>query len=179
MKKLVLLFYAITLFLLLTACGEKEKATPPVSHSVSVGNSVLESEPEKQTELEPIETVTEAIKPKYTHAVYELSIIETLINNDSVGQEWFNVYIINDEYISSGKLWTVPLDKTETVTIDVLITEDDNHPDTALDSSSVVLRDGFETSKIISVTENYGRHKGKSAQWKVTYKIKLIDRLVK
>ncbi len=174
MKKSVFIVITI-LLLLLSACGEKQKPTMSVSDSVSTQST----EPEKQTEQTGKETPEEKEKPKYTHAVFELSIAETLLSNESVGQEWFNVYSCNDEYISSGKRWMVPLDKSETVTIDAFITEDDKHPDTAFNSSQVILSDGFETTKIIKVTENNGRYKGKSAQWEIIYRVKLVDKMVR
>lgn len=179
MKKSIFIFFIIIMLLLLTACGEKQKPIPPITDSVSAQNTNPETEPQKQTVQKPPETQEEKTEPEYTHAVFELSIVETLLSNDSLGQEWFNVYCCNDEYISSGKRWIVPLDKTETVTIDAFLTEDDEHPDTTFISSTVVLSDKFETTKIVQVTENHGRYKGKSALWEITYKVSLVDRLVK
>lgn len=113
----------------------------------------------------------------YTHGVYEVTITATEIYNDSVGDDWQKVYGCDGRIITSGESWTVPLDTTKTVKIDATITERESCPDAAFGTLSVVLKDGYETSTTITVTEDRGRYAGNTAQWKVFCKVKLIKKV--
>lgn len=113
----------------------------------------------------------------YTKGVYEIEILELLITNNSVGDEWQLNYICNGETISSGKRWIVPLDIIENTTIDINITEKDKFPDVGTDSLSVTLAEGFQTSTTIVITENRGKYCGNIAEWEITFVIKLVERI--
>ncbi|MBQ8001159.1 MAG: hypothetical protein IJ298_08195 [Ruminococcus sp.] len=113
----------------------------------------------------------------YTHGVYKLTITASEISNDSVGNDWRKSYSCDDRTIFSGEQWIVPLDATETVIIDAVITEVDKCSDVGYGSLCVVLTDGFKTSTTITVTENKGRYKGNKAQWKISCKVTLVEKL--
>ena len=65
----------------------------------------------------------------------------------------------------------------KTVIIHATITEEDTWPDVGSDDLCVVLKDGFETSTTISLSENKGRFKGNTAQWEITCKVVLVNKL--
>ena len=113
----------------------------------------------------------------YTHAVYEVTITASEIYNNSVGNDWQKVYTCDGRTIASGEQYTVPLGTTKTVTINATITESDKWPDKGYGSLSVVLRDGFETSTTITVTESKGRYKGNKAQWEITCRVELVKKI--
>ena len=115
-------------------------------------------------------------KKNYTHGVYEVTLRSFEISNYSVGNEWVITYTCDGRTIASGEQWIVPLDTVKTVMIDAAVTETDQYPDVGSGSLIVVLKEGFETSKIITVAENKGRYKGNKANWKITCKVKLKDR---
>lgn len=113
-------------------------------------------------------------EPVYTEGVYELYIVESLLHNDSVGNDWQRIYTCNGEPIEHGKRWTIPLDTTETFIIEITITKNDKWPDTGSGTLSLSLVDSFEASVIINISENKGRYKGNTAQWQITCGVKLM-----
>ena len=113
----------------------------------------------------------------YVQGVYEVVISKSLLCNHSVGNEWDIVYTCNDSVISSSERWTVPLDTQKMVIIRATITEKDTYPDVGFGDLCVVLKDGFETTTTISLFENKGRFKGNMAQWEITCKVVLVQRL--
>ncbi len=115
--------------------------------------------------------------PRYTSGVYELSISASLLYNDSVGNNWRKAYTCEGVAIASGKRWTVPLDTVKTVVIEVTVTESDKRPDVGFGCLSVDLVDGFKTSTFVTVTENRGRYTGNTAQWKITCRVSLVDKV--
>ncbi len=174
MRKLIADFCTVILLLNLTACNDAENIKLPITDTSS-SQSVIISVPTQNISSQPQNKIPE---PEYTHAVYEISIYETLLYNNSVGNEWFNVYYCGEEYISSGKQWTVLRDTHEKIDIEVCITEDDKQPDTASHITTISLCDGFQATETITVTESNGRYKGNTAAWKISYKIKLVDKLI-
>lgn len=113
----------------------------------------------------------------YTHEVYEVEITAEEIYNHHVGNDWKKYYSCNGENIKSGDRCTIPRGKNETRKIDITIMEEDKWPDVETDSITVSLEDNFTTSATILVTENKGKYKGNSAQWKITCKVKLVDKI--
>ena len=69
------------------------------------------------------------------------------------------------------------LDTTKTLTINATVTESDEWPESGSASLRIILKDGFETSTTITVTENKGRYKGNKAQGKITCKAQLVKKL--
>ena len=118
-------------------------------------------------------------KKNYTHGIYEVSITAYQLSNDSVGNSWRKVYNCDGREINSGERWTIPLNIERNLIIDVTITENDKWPDIGRSALSVVLKDGFKTSEIITVIENKGRYKGNKAQWKIICEVELIEKIEK
>ena len=123
---------------------------------------------------EQTEQVTD---PIYTSGVYEVSISALLLHNDSVGDDWQQVFTCEGSPIGDRERWTVPLDTVKTVVIDATIIEDDKCPDTGSGSLSVDLTDGFTASTVIPVTENKGRYKDNTAEWKITCSVTLVEKV--
>lgn len=115
---------------------------------------------------------------EYTYAVYEVIITEDLKFNHSVGNEWQIVYMCGDRTIESGEKWTVPIDSTEAIKIKISITEKDAQSDNSQGSLTVALRDDVKKSTTITVTENMGRFKGNTAQWEITCRVRLVNKLM-
>ena len=154
MRKFISLLCGIAV-LLLTGCGQQAQ----------VYHAILSSEAMRSAQQEPL----------YTEGIYEVNFSAELLSNDSVGNDWRIEYTCAGERISSGKQWTAALNCVQTVTVDVTVTEDDKWPDTAAESFSVDLQDGFETFVTITVTEDQSRYKDHTAQWKINCKTTLVD----
>ncbi len=135
-----------------------------------------------QTQLHPIplNTVTDQLTeaPEYTHGVYEITIVEKLLYNESVGNEWQKEYVCEGETFNSKKRWTVPLDTVKTVTIDINIIEEDKIPDIGTGSLTVDFTDGYEAVADIIVTELKIAPCKNTAHWQFTCKVKLVDKIV-
>ncbi len=113
----------------------------------------------------------------YSHAVYTVSIEENLVTNHSVGNDWQKSYTCNGKIITNGYQWTVPLDTTETITIEATITEIDECCDIGNGSISIILKDGYKASTHITVTEDKGRYKGNQAIWEIVCEVELTDKI--
>ena len=109
-----------------------------------------------------------------THNVYEMNITATQLSNDSVGREWSKTYWCKGEAIESKTRWTVPIGETSVLEVDIMITEHDKFPDVGRGALAVELSNGFESSTIITVTENKGAYKGNQAQWEIVCKVVLV-----
>lgn len=109
-----------------------------------------------------------------THNVYEMNITATQLSNDSVGREWSKTYWCKGEAIESKTRWTVPIGTTKIVEVEAVITERDKFPDVGNGVLTVELKDGFETSTVITVVENKGVYRGNQAQWEVVCKVALV-----
>ena len=109
-----------------------------------------------------------------THNVYEMTITATQLSNDSVGQEWSEMYTCEGESIYGNKRWTLPIGTTKIVEVEAVITERDKFPDVGNGVLTVELKDGFETSTVITVVENKGVYRGNQAQWEVVCKVALV-----
>lgn len=116
-------------------------------------------------------------KRNYTHSVYEVTITDSLISNNSVGRDWKQEYFCENKTVVSGQRWTVPIDTTKTIKITAKITEDDIHKDIGYGYLSVELRDGFKTSTTVTVSEDNGRYTDNSALWEITCKVKLVKNI--
>ena len=119
------------------------------------------------------------ISSDYTHEVYELEITATNVFNHSVGRSWQTDYTCEGREVHSGERWTVPSGTAKTLTIGAVLTEEDTYPDVGSSFLSVVMRDGFETTTAVTVTENKGRYRGNQAEWNVSCKVKLIEKIKK
>ncbi|MBQ7288783.1 MAG: hypothetical protein IJW78_03530 [Clostridia bacterium] len=115
---------------------------------------------------------------KQTYGVYEVIITETLIANHSVGNEWQITYTCDGKAIVSGEQRTAPLDEVQTLTIDATVTEVDKLPDTGQGALAVILKDGFSTSTVVTITENKGCYYGQEAEWEITCEVKLLQEFV-
>ena len=113
--------------------------------------------------------------PQKTHSIYELDIEATEIYNDHVGTDWKKEYICDGKVIHSGETFTIPINATKTITVEATITEKDKWNDVGTDSTSVILKDGFETETFIEITESHSTYKGNKAQWKIKYSVELVE----
>lgn len=93
---------------------------------------------------------------------------------DYIGNEWRYVYFINDTPFICGDY---SLTIGETLTLSARFTEEDTWPDTGEASvthevTEEMVKNSFTVSFTVYVTENGGRNKGKSAEFKVTFSFK-------
>ena len=110
---------------------------------------------------------------KPTDAVYTLNFTETLLHNDSVGNDWEITYTCDGRTIVSGEQWTVPHGSIPTLTIDVTVIEKDKYSDIGYGSLSVVLRDECTSSVTVTVTENGGCYRNRTARWEISCKAEM------
>lgn len=169
MKRIICIFLSA---LLLTSCSKVELT----QSSVNTENS----SPQALSPLPNIESVesSEQPKPEKTHGRFKIIISEELTHNPSVGNEWSVSYYINGEFFTKGEKYiTAPLRPTEDVRLDIEITEDDTLPDIGTGELEIILKDGYQCSTEISVTENKGRYYGNTAVWKVECRVVLVDKI--
>ena len=134
----------------------------------------------RQTELYPTVTGGEVLhtnEPIYKNGVYEVNLSASLVQNNSVGNDWETVFTCDGLQITNRKRWTVPLDIVKTVVVDATITERDKWPDIASGSLCVDLVDGFSTSIFITITENKGKYEGNTAEWEITCTVAFIEKI--
>lgn len=110
-----------------------------------------------------------------------VSVYAKLISNDHVGSDW-----IIDTWIP-GLLSLPGLDPArlpasgwitlaagDQLVLSVKITEDEAYPDVAEESvphtvTAAELRAGFDVTIPLTVTEDRGRYKGRTAEWEITF----------
>lgn len=120
---------------------------------------------------------SQGCEKNYSHDVYEIEISECCVYNDSVGNEWDIEYSCYGSTVYNGYCWKVPIDSTDKIYLDISVVENDKHPDKGKESVVIKLTDGFETAATITVLEGNGRYKDNKATWKITFTIKLVDKL--
>lgn len=114
-----------------------------------------------------VETMhTEESKP--TDAVYTLNFTETLLHNDSVGNDWEIIYTCDGRPVADGERFAVPVDTIQNLTIDVTIIEKDKRSDIGCGALTAVLRDGRTSSVTVTVAENGGRYRNRTARWEIS-----------
>lgn len=123
------------------------------------------------------EQTKQVTDPIYTNGVYEVSISASLLHNNSVGNDWQQVFTCEGSPVGNRERWTVPLDTVKTVVIDTTIREEDKWPDIGSGSLSVDLVDGFTTSTVFTVTENKGRYRGNTAEWEIACSVTLVEKV--
>jgi len=107
-----------------------------------------------------------------------LNISALNIYNDSVGNEWEQIYTVHGVKISDGQTFLCKLDKTETIKIKATIKEIDKHSDIASKYVTINLKDKETQSTEIIVTENNGKYKDNISKWIITFSVKLIDKKI-
>ena len=150
------------------------------------------------------ETKQEIIDQKYKQAMQEytkaykkerdkpesdidVSVNNTLVSNNSVGNEWYiENYANNTPIFESGivpigdeKINTIHLKFGNPITVETYIAEDDNWPDTAKNKykhtfSKTDLIGGCYITQTTYVRENNGRYQGNTAKWETRYDFKAI-----
>lgn len=113
----------------------------------------------------------------YTHGVYELTISQFCVCNDSVGNEWEFIYKCDGKEISNEHTFTLPLDADESKTIEITVIERDNYPDIGKTSLEIDLTDGYIAVTSVTVTENKGRYIKNEARWQIECEVELIGKL--
>ncbi len=145
----------IIALLSLTACAKQQALTSTIS------------------DVESTHSVTP--QKEYTNAVYEVSILENLLHNDSVGNDWEKTYCCDGSRLTDGTRFTVPIGDNINKEIDIVIVENDKDKDIGACSTSINLTDGFVDIIEVIVTENKGRYCGRTAKWQIIFTVELVE----
>lgn len=94
-------------------------------------------------------------------------------DKNQVGHNWTQYYEWNGVKVNEGEMEAYAAPGAE-LSLYVRIREQDDKPDTTMDTllhtpTADELKNGFELTQTIRVTENAGKYKGNTAVWKVTY----------
>lgn len=111
------------------------------------------------------------------YSTYQIDIEANCIYNDSVGNEWTKIFIMDGKEISNGHRITIQNNKESTKTINVIITEYDKHADVGMDEIIIPIRDAATSKKTIYVCEKEGMQNGKIAEWEIIVHIKLVQKM--
>ncbi|MBQ4152763.1 MAG: FIVAR domain-containing protein [Oscillospiraceae bacterium] len=147
----------------------------PLSSALQHANSVISNENATQSD---VDTATKNLENcinglvKATNGIYKIFYSLTLIDSNSVGNEWSKSITCNGSLIESGDTVAVPLNSA--ITITGTVTEHDSVPDYG--SGSIRLTsDNSTQSKTIYVRENRGRYSGNLAVWQLEGSIVLLS----
>lgn len=102
---------------------------------------------------------------EYIINVYRINMRASLQRNNSVGNEWSYARYYNDKSVHDG--FEVTGEPGSSVEVGMEIIERDNSPDVGYESATITLKDGYQTSFDVIVTENRGRYSGNEALFKV------------
>lgn len=144
----------------------------------------------------------EVIEQKYTQAMRDyqkaynkerdktesdiaVTVKNTLVSNNSVGNEWYienyannvPIHLVNSVLIENDN--TIHLKFGNPITVETYIAEDDTWPDTAKNKykhtfSKADLIGGCYITQTTYVQENNGRYQGNTAKWETRYDFKAI-----
>mgnify|MGYP004463954207 CR=1 FL=1 len=108
----------------------------------------------------------------------EVTISDTLLYNNSVGNDWSVEHYVNGEQLDEGKN-TIHVTFGKQISIKTIATEYDSIPDVGtasgvIDGTKDSLISGCYSTHNVVVTENRGRYTGSTAEWETEYEFKAI-----
>lgn len=103
---------------------------------------------------------------------YKLTISESLVSNNHVGNSWSQTYKYNNEQV--GRTFTVTAPPDSTITVSATITEHDEYPDVGHGSIKVVLTDGITANGTVVVQEDRGKYARNKAKWCIMISVEEI-----
>ena len=112
----------------------------------------------------------------YTHEVFKIVFTEHLVSNDSVGNEWNLIYECDGVSVTEERRWTVERDTCQSIKIDITAIEIDTYSDYGYGEIVIPLKNGFQNSTVVTVTENMGRYRGNKATIKITCKVVRVEK---
>lgn len=112
----------------------------------------------------------------YDYGIYQLTFTEKKISNNYVGNDWSFTYTHNGQTIKSGYTITQSLDIFTFQPIGVEIREKDKLDDVGTGTLHVAICEGGSGKTEITVTENAGAFKGKTAVWEISCKVELVGK---
>lgn len=114
------------------------------------------------------------IRDTATGAIAKINVTNSVITNNSVGNEWYIENWLNGELIDgSGEIY---ISFDDAVKVETYIAEDDTWVDSSKNTktfypSKYELLNGCTITLTTSVVENNGRYKGNIAKWQTIYEI--------
>lgn len=114
----------------------------------------------------------------YTHEVFKVVITESFVSNDSVGNEWDFIYECDGVSVTEERRWTVERDACQRIKIDITAIERDTYSDYGYGEIVIQLKNGFQNSTVVTVTENMGRYRGNKATIKITCKVVRVKKKI-
>ena len=114
-----------------------------------------------------------------TETDISVTVSNDLDYNNSVGNDWYYEFYINDIYIDPFDDNIIHAKFGDTFTIASYYVEDDSWPDSGYSKSKVNLTKeqllkGYTITQETIIRENHGRYTGNTAKWITTYKLTAI-----
>lgn len=102
-----------------------------------------------------------------------------LIQNNHVGNEWQQFFIINSNSYSIYTSHNFEL-PNGSFPIQVVVVEEDGKPDIGsttvlIDPRELTIQKQMKYEVVVTVTENGGRYKDNTAQWELSFTVKFIE----
>lgn len=198
MKRVLFVFWAVLLIIVLTGCHSKQKANLKelISQTVKAESvyttasyenynaAIKNAQAELKNFFASSDKLTDAHKQLQfaidnlkiaTKGLYCIEYEFTLLSNDSVGNSWQKSVVCNKRKINSGDTISAPLNSS--AIIKVSVTEMGSVPDIGTGRTHIALKDGASSSTRITVQENRGRFAGNVAIWGFKCWVTLIERI--
>lgn len=119
--------------------------------------------------VQPLSAAGKTTKIKVTFVSAEL------IENNSVGNEWWWGGYINGKEVEEGDTVVLNLKSTDTIKLKAEAQEQDKYPDDGAANATVkvssITNKALNKSMNVTVVENRGRYSGNVAKWKFIFKI--------
>jgi hypothetical protein len=106
----------------------------------------------------------------------KIQTTESLVSNQSVGNEWWTGVAINNKKVDLGNEYTIEVNHDEEITLIAAAQEMDSIPDQGLEEKKIIVKNLnlTEPNRIsfeVPVVENRGRYTGNIAMWQFTFTI--------
>lgn len=174
----IFVWSAIAVVVFLAAIGVKSF----LGHLIESNDASLDS----SSSVSTVETETSAKAPAKREPMFEFELVlnSEMMLNEGTGNKWDVCFRYKGREIESGLRF--PIGKTpfasddddessNKIYISVCITEEDETPEYGTLFLSLPAFDGCSDSGTITVIENQGVNKGKTAIWSVSARVRLVE----
>ncbi|OAB43691.1 hypothetical protein [Paenibacillus antarcticus] len=112
-----------------------------------------------------------------TQKVKVTFVSATLVQNNSVGNEWWWGGFVNGKELSDGSSVTIKADSNGSIKLRAEAQEQDKYPDDGATNATVKLssfKSSINKKMTVTVVENRGRYSGNTAKWEFVFKLEKI-----
>ncbi|MEC0090933.1 hypothetical protein [Paenibacillus macquariensis] len=101
-----------------------------------------------------------------------------LVQNNSVGNEWWWGAFVNGKELSDGSSVTIKADSNGTIKLRAEAQEQDKYPDDGVANTTVKvssIKSSFSKKITVAIVENRGRYSGNTAKMEFVFKLEKIN----